>query len=156
MAENLHEQPNDEEAAYRVGWAPLAACAAVVAAFEVALIWANGQLVWFSVIAVAAAVVMFIVLRVLGAKYAAERPWFGSKKTGGIVLRVAGIILFLLAFVLGIVVGTWLRNGLLVAGVPAAIAIILSWAVVLILALIYYRLVEAIMNLLAVATANRG
>ncbi|ABY24470.1 hypothetical protein RSal33209_2745 [Renibacterium salmoninarum ATCC 33209] len=156
MAENLDDQPNDEEAAYRVAWAPLAVCSAGFAAFEVALIWANGQFIWFPVIAVAAAVVMFIILRVLGAKYGAERPWFGGKKTGGIVLRVAGFILFLLAFVLGIIVGTWLRNGLFAEGVPSAIAIVLSWAVVLILALIYYRLVEAIMNLLAAATANRG
>ncbi|GAA1048605.1 hypothetical protein [Arthrobacter russicus] len=150
--------PADSESApyYQVSWPQLMLGAALFAVLEVVLTFLAGNLAAMLLTMVAALAVVVIAGRLMRGRAASPKVWFGGRHAASLGLGFLGSLFFLVAFIAGVYLLFWLRSGFELAGLPLPLSVILCGLIALLLFAVYYRFIEAVMNLLASRVSGRG
>lgn len=141
---NATDQPH-----YQVAWLPLCIGVAMFASVESVLTFAAGNLTVMLLTVLIAVVVAIVLIRLFRGRFAPPKVWFGGRQAATIGLGFLGSVLFIAAFIGGAYPLSWLRSGFLISGLPVPVAAVACWLIVAVIAVVYYRFVEALMNVLA-------
>lgn len=141
---------------YQVSWAQLVLGAALFAGVEVVLTFLAGNLLAMVLAVVGALAIVAIAGRWFRGRGAKPTVWFGSRHAASLGLGFLGSLCFLVAFIAGVYLLFWLRLGLTVAGVPVLLSAVVCWLIAALVFAVYYRLIEAVLNLLAARVVKQG
>lgn len=141
---------------YQVSWPQLLFGATLFAVLEVVLTFLTGNLTAMLLTMVGALAVVVVAGRILRGRATTPKVWFGGRHAASLGLGFLGSLFFLVAFIAGVYLLFWLRSGFEVAGLPLLWSVFLCWLVTLLVFTVYYRFIEAVMNLLATRVPKRG